>query len=215
MKKDNWIDLNHYFEYLDVSIWKGNPVYNPEPPFHPHKNYPEYAFTEHSISPNPAYDGLRQCFRLLGLDRENYNQQTWNPLGDLIQPGNRVVIKPNFVLSNHAEGGNIFSIITHPSLLRAIVDYAYLALRGNGEIIIANSPQMDCNFFELLEITQLQTIQLFYEEKLKFNVPILDLRNFWIDLGKSQGIAYFNSKQQLSGDPMGHLVIKSWREKCI
>ena len=73
--------------------------------------------------------------------------------------GDKVVVKPNFVLSRHSRGGDLFSIITHPSVLRAVIDYVYKALEGEGSIIIADAPQMDCNFQELMKATQLAGIQ--------------------------------------------------------
>jgi len=70
----------------------------------------------------------------------------WNPLGTIIKPGQTVLLKPNFVLSFNSSGDDLFAVVTHPSILRAIVDYVYLALKGIGRIVIADAPQMDCNW---------------------------------------------------------------------
>jgi len=147
---------------LHVAVYKGKSLYLDTPPFNPHSFYPEYSFkNEISSKPNAAYDAVRSCFFLLGLDRENFGSYKWNPLKDIINTGDIVVVKPNFVQSSHYEGGNLYSIITHPSVLRAVVDYVYKAIDGEGEIIIADAPHMDCNFKELLRITKLNSIQDF------------------------------------------------------
>jgi len=84
-----------------------------------------------------------------GVIKNNFNTPQWNPFKDIIKPTNTVVIKPNFVLSKHDNGGDLFSIITHPSIIRTMVDYVYIALAGKGKIIIADATQMDCDFKEL------------------------------------------------------------------
>ena len=63
-----------------------------------------------------------------------------------IFPGDRVVIKPNFVRNWHPDGKDIFSVITHPSIIRAAVDLAYQAMKGEGRIIIADAPNGDTDF---------------------------------------------------------------------
>src|SRR5436853_340924 len=48
---------------------------------------------------------VRESLHLLRLDEANYGTAAWNPLGELISPGNRVLIKPNFVLHFNAGAG--------------------------------------------------------------------------------------------------------------
>ena len=159
------LDLNEYYQNSKVAIWKGDIEYSDEPPFHPFNKYPEYDHGLIGPKPNPAYHGVRSCLHLLGLDEPRYGTPEWNPLGEDIKPGDKVVIKPNFVLSRHNDGGYLFSIITHPSIIRAIVDYVYKALETRGKIIIADAPQMDCDFQELLGQTKLVSIQELYKDR--------------------------------------------------
>ena len=138
-------------------------AYPAEVPYHPADVYPEYPFPGRlSHSKNAVYEGVRRLFTLLNLDREHAGTAAWNPLSGLIQPGMTVVLKPNFVLSRHKDGKDLFSIITHPSVLRAVADYCWIALRGRGRIVIADAPQYDCNFRELLEATRLDEVVSFY-----------------------------------------------------
>lgn len=202
------LDLSTYYQDLRVAIYRGDSFYSDYPPFNPDIAYAEYIFAEEiSSEANPAYKAIRNCFQLLGLDARNVGSSRWNPLGDLIQPGEKVVIKPNLVLSSHYEGGNLFSIITHPSILRAIIDYVYKALNGLGEIIIADAPQMDCNFNEMFEKTALSSIQELYWRKQKFEIKILDLRDFWLDLGPGNSRVFAGNRRKLSGDELGSAII--------
>jgi uncharacterized protein (DUF362 family) len=188
-----------------VAVSRGAPSYLEIPPFHPHVSYPEYPFGyKTSPAPNPAYASIRTCFYLLGLDREHFDSPGWNPLSTLIQPGEKVVIKPNFVVSRHYRSGDLFAIITHPSVLRAVIDYVYKALGGNGKITIADCPQMDCDFGELIRETSLQTIIDLYKREKNFPIEVLDLRTFWItDPTKP---AYSDSRVRLLGDPSGGVL---------
>ncbi len=190
-----------------TAVWLGESVYSSEPPFHPAMRYPESPVGMISTTPNPAYEGVRECLRLLGLDAERFGTPNWNPLSGIVRPGDKVVIKPNFVLSKHSGGGDLFSLITHPSILRAVVDYVYKALDGKGSIAIADSPQMDCSFEELLAATSLASIRDLYRDELRFPIEILDLRTFWLDVRPGDAAAYTDRRFPLPGDPLGSVLI--------
>ncbi len=208
--------IEQYYRNLRVAIAQGEAFYAQQPPFHPHAAYPEYFFQEEiASSANPAYEAVRNCLRLLEFDREHFGARNWNPLREVIQPGERVVIKPNFVLSRHYNGGELFAIITHPSVLRALVDYAYLALNGEGEIIIADAPQEDCNFAELLERTHLSNLQEFYWQKRRFEIKILDLRDWWLDRQPHDSANYMARRKKLAGDPAGGVTVNLGRESKL
>ena len=201
-------DLSQYFSNLSAAIYQGKTEYLGVPPYDASERYPEYD-TNFGISGthNPAYEGVRGVLYLLGLDETHYGTPEWNPLKDVITPGDTVVIKPNFVLSDHYKGGNLFSIITHPSVIRAVVDYAYKALGGDGRIIIADTPQMDCDFQELLERTHLLSISDLYRRKFGFEIPIRDLRNFWFKYKDENYVASQENRKKLPGDPEGSVVV--------
>jgi uncharacterized protein (DUF362 family) len=172
-------------------------------PFHPSEKYPEYPFPgQVSLPPNHVYAGVRELFRFLGLDVDNYGTPHWNPLGYLVKPGMTVVLKPNFVLSRHKEKKDLFAIITHPSVLRAVADYCWIALRGSGRIIIADAPQYDCNWTQLMEATKLVTVADFYAAHQGPEFELRDLRNYW-----SPGKHFDSLKTELPGDPQGSMVV--------
>src|SRR5258706_14327940 len=88
--------------------------------------------------PNPIYEAVETMLRRLGLDAARAGTPDWNPLGDLIAPGDRVVIKPNLVSSKNLErkitGENLAASSTHVSLLRPILDYALRAAGPRGQV---------------------------------------------------------------------------------
>lgn len=206
------LDLSKHYQDLRVAVHQGDNFYLDLPPFNPHVAYPEYSLPEEiSGVNNPGYDAIRNCFKLLGLDGKHLGSSRWNPLRDFVRPGDNVVVKPNFVLSSHAQGGNLFSIITHPSMIRAVIDYTFKAIDGQGAIIVADAPQMDCNFEQLLEKTGLRSIQELYWRKRRFDVKIVDLRDFWLDLGTNETGAFVGDRKKLAGDNLGSVIINLGR----
>lgn len=177
-------------------------------PFHPSVDYPEYPFDKKYLSdrPNEVYAAVRAALYLLGLDKENFDKSNWNPLGDIITPGDKVVIKPNFVLDKHYNDGDINCVITHPSVIRTICDYAYIALKGKGELVIADAPQANCDFQNLLKNSKLETISEFYNEAANISVSIYDLRQIKYEYNNNTYLDS-QSRKQLDGDPLGYTIV--------
>jgi len=126
---------------------------------------------------NAAYDAVRDTLRLLGLDRGRFGQKEWDPLRVLVRPGNSVVLKPNFVREfRETHPGHGDCVITHGSVIRAVLDYVYIALAGTGRIIIADAPQNDADFDAIRLIAGLDEIRDFYLKHAGFEVEIYDLR---------------------------------------
>lgn len=172
-------------------------------PYHPSNNFPEYPFGEQiSAAPNYVYPALRELFVTLGYDADNFGTASWNPLRWLVEPGMTVVLKPNFVRSRHFAKKDPYSMITHPSVLRAIADYVWIALNGRGKIIVADAPQYDGNWAELLELTKLDEVQSFFNSRREGAFDILDLRDYW-----SRGKHFPSMRIPLEGDPNGKVTV--------
>jgi uncharacterized protein (DUF362 family) len=193
------------------SVGGGYPAVSP---FDPDESFPEYRGTV-SGAPNHVYRAVRSSFASLGYDRERLGTASWNPLSHLIQPGDRVFIKPN--LCSHEFGrkkerleGDVFTIVTHPSVVRAVVDYVALALRGEGEIIIGDNPTIDTDFAALLAATRLDDIAVHCARTFGVSCRILDLRELWCDRIESYGNEAL--MKRLSGDPRGESVVNLGRE---
>ncbi|SRR5713226_44395 len=160
-----------------VTVYRGEASeYATLAPFNPAQKYPEHLFDNTGSAPNPAYDAVRSCFRLARLDAEKFDTPEWNPLQELIRPGETVLLKPNMVHQRHprdAEGWRY--VITHGSVIRAVADYVWKAVGPKGKIILADAPQTDASFAEMVSILGLDVIRAFYlSQGLSFE--IIDLR---------------------------------------
>lgn len=121
--------------------------YPDRPPFHPSEDYPEYAHGDIAAEPNEAYEAVRDVFIGLGMDQDALGTPGWNPLGEVVRPGNRVLVKPNLVISEHPLGDRgMEASVAHGSVLRAVLDYVLIALEGEGSIIIGDSPIKEVDF---------------------------------------------------------------------
>ncbi len=162
-----------------VAVHRGEAFYARTPPFHPAAAYPELPFPDAvGTGPNPGYAGVRAAFALLGLDAARFGTPDWNPLGELVRPGATVLLKPNMIRESHlTRPAEWEQIITHGSIVRAVADYAAIALAGRGRIQIADAPQTDSDFEAIRARMGLAEIARFYGERSALAVEILDLRS--------------------------------------
>lgn len=120
--------------------------------FAPSEKYPEYQWNDISQEPNIVYRMVRNCLHGYGLDNDHYGTKDWNPLGKIIQKGDVVVIKPNWVEDkNENKKGGMDCLVTNASVIRAVIDYAAIALGGTGRLVVGDSPMPDCNLSILME----------------------------------------------------------------
>ena len=148
--------------------------------FSPSQKYPEYIFGEISPVKNDTYATVRESFILMGYDKENYGMATWNPLKDFINPGDTVLIKPNLVShENQNADHGMDCVITNPAIIRAVADYALLALGNSGRLIIGDAPLQSCDFEALLETQGLSKVEAFYgRQSMGTKIEVLDFRNY-------------------------------------
>ncbi|MEN8183771.1 MAG: DUF362 domain-containing protein [Myxococcota bacterium] len=177
------------------------------PPFGPGKQHPELTRLgggSSSEPPNPVYAAVRQALAALGLDAEAFGSEAWNPLGALVDRGQRVVLKPNFIRHwNPSAEGTLESVVTHASILRAIADYALLAVGPDGSVVIAEAPQQDCSFATLARRIGLPELQAFYAEQLGRELGVIDLRRE--EVSTRDGVIV--ERRPLPGDPAGYRVV--------
>ncbi|HKZ79599.1 MAG TPA: DUF362 domain-containing protein [Pyrinomonadaceae bacterium] len=153
-------------------------------PFDPHEAYPEYPFGADATSDkNPLYEAVRDVLNRVGLDHDRYGSGEWNPLGDLVHRDGTVVLKPNWVRHYHPLGYDLFGMITHPAVLRPLVDYAYKAVGPKGRIWIMDAPLYDTEFQTLSKICQLSEFEASLRSR---GVPltIADLRSLIVKMDR-------------------------------
>lgn len=186
-----------------VAIFRvSSATYPQRSPYHPPVRYPEYPFETPHDPTNVVYEAVRSLFRLLGLDAEHEATPQWNPLGFLVKPGMTVFVKPNFIAHKNAVRDSWEEVITHGSVLRAVMDYLYIALRGEGRLILADAPQTDSRIDRIRANVGVDDLLGVYESASRLSVEFLDLRDeFWVE---KDGI--YVETIRLPGDPRGGIV---------
>ncbi|MDT7778660.1 MAG: hypothetical protein QOC99_1172 [Acidobacteriota bacterium] len=74
-------------------------------------------------------------------------------LGGVVMRGARVLVKPNFVLHENQGPWGVEPLLTHGSLVRAVVSAALSA--GASEVLVGDAPVQGCDFPALLRATKL------------------------------------------------------------
>jgi uncharacterized protein (DUF362 family) len=90
---------------------------------------------------------VRDLFRIWQLDQDRFGTAEWNPLGDLITAGSRVTLKPNWVVHENQGGHGLDCLLTHPSVIEAVL--GYVALARPGAVVLGDAPIQRCDFAKL------------------------------------------------------------------
>lgn len=197
-------------EYVAV-VGQQPACYPQEPPFNPSELYQETPIKTKSDKSNAVYESVRNVLMLLGYDKANYETPAWNPLAWLINPGETVFIKPNMISHKHTQNDDWDYVITHGSVMRAVIDYVFIALRGKGKIIVGDAPQTDSNFEKIIKLMGLREIQQLYKNEKQFEIEIIDLRDeYWVE---KDGI--YVETVKLPGDPRGSLAVDLGRHSMF
>ena len=175
------------------------------PPWGPGKDHPELRAllgpAPPGDPPNPVYAAVRDALRGLDLDGDAFGSEAWNPLGALVGRRGRVVLKPNFIRHwNPCPGATLESVVTHGSLLRAVADYAFLAVGPEGSVTVAEAPQQDCRFAEVAGFAGLPQMASFYADVLGRELEVVDLRRE--EVWTRDGVIV--ERRPLPGDPAGY-----------
>ncbi len=174
-------------------------AYPKSAPYAPAVAYPEHEFGAVGTEPNPVYDGVRATFAAAGLDAARFGTAEWNPLGELIAPGETVVLKPNMIKEfhpRHADGWQW--VLTHGSVVRSVADYVAKAVKPSGRVVVADAPQTDSSFTTMVEMLGFDRLRdLYADAGVEFD--LVDLRQEeWTN---RDGVIV--SRRALSGDPAG------------
>ncbi|MCP4004268.1 MAG: DUF362 domain-containing protein [bacterium] len=196
-----------------VSVAKSSTSYPKQAVFDPDTAYPEYPGSAISEQPNGVYRAVRDALALLGYDGAHFGQRDWNPLGQLITPGQTVFIKPNMVDDRHRFDQDLFSVVTHPSVLRAVADYVAIALKGRGKIVIGDNPHVDADFDKLREHCSLDALARNLRDTHGLEVEVVDLR-FW-HMPDLRYYGFKEGRRALSGDPKGETEIDLGRSSLL
>jgi len=206
--------MTHFYD-PSVGIIESGETFYPAGPFNPPQLFPEYPFKDSSCQKeNHVYTAVRELFVQLGMDIEHYGTSEWNPLGEIIKPGDKVVLKPNLVINEHELGlPGIEASTVHGSVIRPFVDYAYIALKGDGRITIGDSPIKEVDFPKIMKLIGVDTILDFYASRQGgVSVEVVDyrdLRAYRREDGTIVGVS------RLDGDQRGYTVVDLKKESMF
>jgi len=179
-------------------------------PFHPNQIFPEISMLVSSQidRSNMVYSGVRTSLVSMGLDRKKQGTSNWNPFSELINLGDKVMIKPNLVLHHNSNSSNIDAVVTHASILRPIIDYVLIALKGTGSVIVGDAPHGDADFDVIVKNNGLLALIQWYNE-IGFNIKLMDFRKYIYPEGFSNSI-YKKVDRDLEGYTLVNLKETSW-----
>lgn len=151
--------------------------------------------------PASIRQGVAACLALAGLDESSAGLPGWNPLGDLVRPGETVLLKPNWVKADHARLPEAWpALVTHTTVVEALAEFVFHALKGRGTVLVADAPQSDTSFARIRERLELDDLER------RFASQGLDLRV--LDLRKEEWQAeagVVRARRTLKGDPAGYV----------
>src|ERR1043166_4563711 len=99
-------------------------------------------------SPRRVEEALTRMGEMLG-----WSDGERGPLGQGIERGAKVVVKPNFVMHENSGPGGMPPLLTHQSLVQAVTQAALLA--DPAEVMVGDAPIKGCDFDLLLKNVEL------------------------------------------------------------
>ncbi len=195
-----------------ASLREANSYPNVEP-FNPDEVYPELKGRVNVGNlQNIIYKLFRQLMVNLIMDVGYFLTPNWNPLGEIIKPGQKVLIKPNLVRHIHLNGGDYNAVVTHGSLVRCVLDYVALALNGEGEITVGDAPVQSADWYKILERTGLQAVCEDVSKTWNIPVRLIDFRLWSVELDDKHRIIKGNA---LKGDPDGYVPVDLGKQSLL
>jgi uncharacterized protein (DUF362 family) len=120
----------------------------------------------------PAVLALRHALAAAGFDSQHAGTREWNPFRAFVHKGERVVIKPNWVMHENLSGAGLEPLITQPCLIEAAAWYAMRA--GAESIVIGDAPLQACDFSLLCAACDLDGMQ----QRLRTAGANVEIRDF-------------------------------------
>jgi len=116
-----------------------------------------------------------------------------------INKHSKVVLKPNWIKESHQNRPTEWDyVITHPTVISAVLRIVLEELAGTGKVIIADAPQTDASFTKIMKK---MNCERWFNLSKQFGTPIeiIDLRDE--EWKTKDGIVI--SRRKLKGDPCG------------
>ena len=117
-----------------------------------------------------------------------------------IRPGQTVLIKPNLVLHEHPRGGDIRCLIAQGNVLRQVLDLLAQAMKGQGRIIVGDSPLQTTDFDEALAVSGIRDAVEAFQRDAGMEVDVVDFRQVHAERDDR---GHIRAWKEVPGDPSG------------
>jgi uncharacterized protein (DUF362 family) len=128
-------------------------------------------------------EALGRLLESSGLAPEPVGSASWNPLGAFVEAGDRVLVKPNWVSHQNRSGAGSECLVTHTSVLRAVL--RLLQKARPSAVIVGDAPLQGCDFKALSREGGLERLRDEFGEAF----PTLDIRDFRLVTRRAGGLA--------------------------
>jgi uncharacterized protein (DUF362 family) len=108
------------------------------------------------VAADTARVAVRALLRDAGLDAERYGTPDWNPLAGVVAEGSRVLLKPNWVLHRNHAGAGEDALVTHASVIEAVL--AYVVRARPAQVVVGDAPVQGCDFDALRAVCGLDAM---------------------------------------------------------
>jgi len=110
--------------------------------------------------PNRVSALIKNLFETFRNDATKEGSLNRNPLETLIKTGERVILKPNWVFHANHSGQGMDCLVTHASVLGAVLD---LVLRAKpGKVVVGDAPIQGCDLPKLMEAGGFNSLKKVY-----------------------------------------------------
>ena len=156
-------------------------------------------------------DKMEQCYVYthVAYDKKKIKELLFDFIK--VKPGQKVVIKPNWVREGHIDKPDEWEhIITHPVIVEAVAEIVVEKMHGNGELKVMDSPMSSSSFGKVVKRGNIKE-KLLQLNASGVNVQVLDLRRV---RDYMKGDILISSKD-LPGDPAGFLEIDLHKDSLL
>lgn len=192
----------------------------PEHFFSPDEEYPEYPFRHVAPQANPVYRMVRELLREMRLDEPHYGTAAWNPLGDWVQRGQKAFALINLVTVRRPMQSltDFSAMLTHPSVIRAVLDYLIIATGDAALVSFGNSPVQSAEMDKLTEQSGAIRLREFYLQHTGYELGPHDLRLYISrvnTLGSKKGAQEFDPSNEIAFDLGAASLLDTLPEKAF
>lgn len=136
-------------------------------------------------------------------DAESIHSLLNSDIFECVKPGDKIIIKPNWVMESHKKRPQDWEyVITHPTVISAVLEHILQRLKGSGRITIIDGPMTEASFSKIMKHYPVSKWKNSAESQ-GVTLEIIDLRDH--EWHTQHGVTV--ERIPLSGDPRGKVLV--------